>query len=272
MTQFDKDNYMVIKKALEPDIAEFLFNYFMLKRQVTRTFIDTKYISPFNFDYGNFGDTQVPNSFSIYSDTAMETLLLKTQSIMEEQTGLNLIPTYSYARIYEKGDTLHRHKDRYSCEVSTTMNIGGDSWPIFVEPDIEKGKENNDGTYSPGNTSGRKVVLEPGDMHPPHTHSNNILSGVFYLTGGPNIIFQDPRSGASVIDPVAERTIDNATVVEYEALPNRMMIFPAWLPHWVPINKMNGNRISISWNVMLQGKIGQDKQSSTWHDFNDSFK
>ncbi len=164
MTQFDKDNYMVIKKALEPDIAEFLFNYFMLKRQVTRTFIDTKYISPFNFDYGNFGDTQVPNSFSIYSDTAMETLLLKTQSIMEEQTGLNLIPTYSYARIYEKGDTLHRHKDRYSCEVSTTMNIGGDSWPIFVEPDIEKGKENNDGTYSPGNTSGRKVVLEPGDM------------------------------------------------------------------------------------------------------------
>ena len=51
-----------------------------------------------------------------------------------------------------------------------------------------------------------------------------------------------------------------------------MMIFPAWLPHWVPINKMNGNRISISWNVMLQGKIGQDKQSSTWHDFNDSFK
>ena len=115
-------------------------------------------------------------------------------------------------------------------------------------------------------------VLEPGDMHPPHTHSNNILSGVFYLTGGPNIIFQDPRSGASVIDPVAERIIDNATVVEYEALPNRMMIFPAWLPHWVPINKMNGNRISISWNVMLQGKIGQDKQSSTWHDFNDSFK
>jgi len=164
MTQFDKDNYMVIKKALEPDIAKFLFNYFMLKRQVTRTFIDTKYISPFNFDFGNFGDIQVPNSFSVYSDIAMETLLLKTQSIMEEQTGLNLVPTYSYARVYENGDTLHRHKDRYSCEISTTMNIGGDSWPIFVEPDVEKGKENNDGTYNPGNTSGIKVVLEPGDM------------------------------------------------------------------------------------------------------------
>jgi len=164
MTQFDKDNYMIIKKALEPDIAEFLFNYFMLKRQVTKTFIDTKYISPFNFDYGNFGDVQVPNSFSVYGDTAMETLLLKTQSIMEKQTGLNLIPTYSYARVYESGDVLHRHKDRYSCEISTTMNIGGDPWPIFVEPDIEKGGENDDGTYNPGNTDGKKVVLEPGDM------------------------------------------------------------------------------------------------------------
>ena len=152
MTQFDKDNYMVIKKALEPDIAKFLFNYFMLKRQVTRTFIDTKYISPFNFDYGNFGDTQVPNSFSIYGDTAMETLLLKTQSIMEKQTGLNLIPTYSYARVYENGDILHRHKDRYSCEVSTTMNLGGDLWPIFLEPSGEKDKE------------GIKIILEPGDM------------------------------------------------------------------------------------------------------------
>ena len=164
MTQFDKDNYMIIKKALEPDIAEFLFNYFMLKRQVTKTFIDTKYISPFNFDYGNFGDVQVPNSFSVYGDTAMETLLLKTQSIMEKQTGLNLIPTYSYARVYESGDVLHRHKDRYSCEISTTMNIGGDPWPIFVEPDIEKGGENDDGTYNPGNTDGRKVVLDNADM------------------------------------------------------------------------------------------------------------
>jgi hypothetical protein len=152
MTLFDKDNYMIIKKALEPDIAEFLFNYFMLKRQVTKTFIDTKYISPFNFDYGNFGDVQVPNSFSVYGDTAMETLLLKTQSIMEKQTGLNLIPTYSYARVYENGDILHRHKDRYSCEVSTTMNLGGDLWPIFLEPSGEKDKE------------GIKIILEPGDM------------------------------------------------------------------------------------------------------------
>ncbi len=152
MTNFDKQNYTIIKQALEPDIAKFLFNYFMMKRQVVRTFIDTKYISAYNYDHGQFGDIQVPESYSVYGDIAMETLLLKTQSVMEKQTGLNLIPTYSYARVYENGDILHRHKDRYSCEVSTTMNLGGDLWPIFLEPSGEKDKE------------GIKIILEPGDM------------------------------------------------------------------------------------------------------------
>jgi len=34
----------------------------------------------------------------------------------------------------KKGDELKRHKDRFSCEVSTTVNLGGDSWPIFLSP------------------------------------------------------------------------------------------------------------------------------------------
>jgi hypothetical protein len=56
----------------------------------------------------------------------METLLVKTLPVMKERTGLDLIPTYSYARVYEKGSILKRHKDRPSCEISTTLNLGGD--------------------------------------------------------------------------------------------------------------------------------------------------
>lgn len=58
---------------------------------------------------------------------------------MEEATKIKLIETYSYARIYKKGDILHRHKDRASCEISTTLNLGGPQWPIFLEPDASKG-------------------------------------------------------------------------------------------------------------------------------------
>ena len=86
-----------------------------------------------------------------YSDIAMETLMLKCQPIMEKTTGLKLYPAYTYARIYKKGDELKRHKDRFSCEISTTMNLGGDDWTIYLEPSEKKVK-------------GIKVDLKPGDM------------------------------------------------------------------------------------------------------------
>jgi len=113
-TEFDKNNYIVIKKALDPKIAEFVYNYFLMKRQVARTMFDTRYISPFTTEFGVWNDEQVPETYSHYGDIAMDTLLLKTQPVMEKHTGMKLIPTYSYARIYKKGDVLHRHKDRFS--------------------------------------------------------------------------------------------------------------------------------------------------------------
>jgi hypothetical protein len=82
----------------------------------------------------------------------METLLQKVKPIMEKESGVKLIETYSYARIYKKGDELKRHKDRYSCEISTTMYLGGDEWSIFLEPSGEEGKD------------GVEVKLETGDM------------------------------------------------------------------------------------------------------------
>jgi hypothetical protein len=152
MTEFDKKNYMVIKEALEPDIAKFVYNYFLMKRQVVRTMLDIKFISPFVEEWGVWNDEQAPGTYSHYGDIAMETLLVKTLPIMEKHTGMKLIPTYSYARIYKNGDVLARHKDRFSCEISTTMNLGGDSWPIYLEP---SGEEDKDGI---------KVTLKPGDM------------------------------------------------------------------------------------------------------------
>jgi hypothetical protein len=93
----------------------------------------------------------------------METLLQRMKPVMEEATNLKLIETYSYARIYKKGDILHRHKDRPSCEISTTLNLGGPSWPIFLEPDSSKGGLQDD-NYVSENTKGVEIVLNPGDM------------------------------------------------------------------------------------------------------------
>ena len=161
---FKKDRFTVIEKAIDPKIANFVYNYFLIKRQVARTMFDARYISPFTTEFGVWNDEQVPNTYSHYSDIAMETLLLAVQPIMEKQTGLKLIPTYSYARIYKKGDVLHRHKDRFSCEISTTLNLGGDKWPIYIEKDPKKGGVVEGKGYITDNTKGIKVDLKPGDM------------------------------------------------------------------------------------------------------------
>ena len=147
-----KSNYHVIKHAIPVMLANFINDYFLLKRQVAATLFKNRDISQFNTHWGIWNDRQVPDTYSHYGDIAMEVLLAKVKPAIEKKTGLSLIETYSYARIYKKGDVLHRHKDRYSCEVSATMNLGGDNWPIYLEPSGKEGKK------------GTKIILKPGDL------------------------------------------------------------------------------------------------------------
>ena len=162
---FKKKHFLVIKEAIDPKVANFVYNYFLMKRQVARTFFDTRYISPFTTEWGVWNDEQVPNTYSNYADVAMETLLLAVQPKMEKETGLKLNPTYAYARIYKTGDILHRHKDRFSCEISTTLNLGGDEWPIYIENKKNVGvPDDSKGITASSNNKGSKVILQPGDM------------------------------------------------------------------------------------------------------------
>ena len=149
---FKKNKYTVLKKAISPELAAFVYKYFLNKRKSARFLFDQKYLSPFNTEYGVWNDEQVPNTYSHYGDIAMETLLQEVKPVMEKHTGLKLSETYSYARIYKKGDVLARHKDRYSCEISTTLNLGGEPWPIYLDPTGRKGQ------------AGIEVNLDPGDM------------------------------------------------------------------------------------------------------------
>ncbi|MDC3263774.1 hypothetical protein OAU51_00445 [Porticoccaceae bacterium] len=158
------NKYQVIKKAVSYELANFIFNYFLLKRDAVKWM----YENNITYDNGMFGtwtDQQVPNTYSHYGDQVMETLLVKMLPVMAKETGLDLVPTYSYARIYKQGDILRRHKDRPSCEISTTLNLGGDPWPIFIDGTgadsvIDEYKQ----IHKPNAPEGTKVLLDPGDM------------------------------------------------------------------------------------------------------------
>jgi hypothetical protein len=88
--------------------------------------------------------------FSYYADPLIEVLLKQCLTVVEEQTGLELEPTYSYSRVYQEGEELTPHTDRPSCEVSVTVNVACTNgiWPIWMQ------YEGNDPV---------KCMLEPGD-------------------------------------------------------------------------------------------------------------
>ena len=100
--------------------------------------------------------------------------------------------------------------------------------------------------------------LKPGQSHPPHTHSNNLLSGVFYLHSefpATPIQFFDPRPQANILSPRNEPNKYNASMVQFNCLPCTGYIFPAWLQHWVPPTPVD--RVSISWNILVRGQYGE---------------
>jgi len=162
---FKKKKYQVIRGALSEEISNFIFNYMMLQRDAVDWMLKNNKVNPYNPFIGARTEKQVPGCYTKYSDWVMETLLQYMRPIMKTKTGMDLVPTYSFTRLYEKGNKLKRHKDRSSCEISTTLHLGGDPWPIFLDPSgadfvIDEFKE----IHKPGAPKGIRIDLKVGDM------------------------------------------------------------------------------------------------------------
>ena len=99
------------------------------------------------------------------------------------------------------------------------------------------------------------TVLAPGAAHKLHSHPNNYLSGVYYVCtrpGADTINFHDPRPQTSVIrPPVVELTAENTDQVVIAVRDGTLLIFPSYLEHSVDANAGDGERISVSFNLMF---------------------
>ena len=78
---FKKNKYAIIKKAISKELADFIYKYFLLKRDVAKFYFENKLISPYEKKFGYWFDEQIPNTYSHYSDIAMETLMLECKNI-----------------------------------------------------------------------------------------------------------------------------------------------------------------------------------------------
>ncbi|MBX3595432.1 hypothetical protein [Sphingomonas sp.] len=65
----------------------------------------------------------------------MLTLLWGLTPVVASLAGRDLLPTYSYLRLYREGDICRVHADRPSCEVSLSLTLDysdGAPWPLEV--------------------------------------------------------------------------------------------------------------------------------------------
>jgi len=128
---FKENKYLDLKNIIPSDMCKIITKYSLLKEE-----------TEFTPELGK--DAQVENAHSVYSDILMETMSYFLLPHMERNTGLSLCSTYTYYRVYRPGMILDRHKDRPSCEISTTVCFGfnynnADSayrWGMYVEPNI----------------------------------------------------------------------------------------------------------------------------------------
>jgi PKHD-type hydroxylase len=121
---FEKNGYVVLKDALT-------------KQQCKQL---TKHMFDLHENGKLVKDEQCPLSDAIYGDPIFDNILQKFAKPIGDAVGKELLPTYTYARIYRPGEILKKHKDRPACEISATMTLGFDSepiWPILFDEEKE---------------------------------------------------------------------------------------------------------------------------------------
>lgn len=94
-------------------------------------------------------DPQVPNCPSIKNYIKGLEILCEKTPVVSDMVGEYVLPTYTYARVYQNGSVLEPHVDRESCEVSLTLHLDGDTeWEFSLKN--RKGDQ-------------KDFVLNPGD-------------------------------------------------------------------------------------------------------------
>jgi hypothetical protein len=111
---FNKNNFAVIPDLLDPMLVTFLSSYYANMK-------DSK-DEHFGSDW---------TSLNGAGDACADAVMYMIREKIEEKVGMELVPGFSFVRIYKKGDSVGRHIDRGANEVNTSTTITMDAdWPI----------------------------------------------------------------------------------------------------------------------------------------------
>ena len=96
-------------------------------------------------------------------------------------------------------------------------------------------------------------VMRRHCSHPLHLHTTSTISGTYYVKtpkGCSSIRFEDPRLASLMAAPPRKPAARDAnrTSVDYAAESGSVVLFESWLRHEVRSNRVDGERVSISFN------------------------
>lgn len=96
-------------------------------------------------------------------------------------------------------------------------------------------------------------IMPPTAAHSLHLHPLAFISGTYYVAtprGCPGLKFEDPRLDRFMAAPprVPSARRENQIHVTYPAQAGNVILFESWLRHEVPANRVDAERISISFN------------------------
>jgi uncharacterized protein (TIGR02466 family) len=104
--------------------------------------------------------------------------------------------------------------------------------------------------------SGWAVILRQGGFQYEHVHTKTDLIGIYYVevpdapagVGTGNLTLVDPRAGR-----VATRAIWENAHYSVPPRPGMLLLFPSFVPHRVDRVQASGERISINFDIALEG-------------------
>ena len=124
---------------METSAIEFRAKWYVVERAVmdaaSQCFFHDYALALANSSRIALGDAQIADAPVAYGDPHLDMLLERVRGRVEHATGVALLPTYSYLRVYKLGNVLKAHRDRPACEVSMTVNLGmsaDEPWPIWI--------------------------------------------------------------------------------------------------------------------------------------------
>lgn len=131
-TQLENEKYFVVRNFVSEEVLRISQSYYTIKFFINKNF---------NVQIGNltedFPDIVQPFSIHSYADPFTESLLLNYLPDIKEITGKeSLEPSYSFTRLYEKGQWLGKHSDRPSCQYSITLPLvafDDTPWIIYMD-------------------------------------------------------------------------------------------------------------------------------------------